>query len=331
MSRKSASESTSDIIQLIHSIKERGNEILNEKLRKREIPEEVYHYGKRVNEELFSKILSEVLTHSSNKSGVIVFERRAPEWKIASIMVGMIRGYSHDRKIVQLANKIMEEYSKAKNYPTIWSPSQTIYRDHFTSDFPYFKPKLSIEVYENEFKSLITIFQHYIGVAKAVEDEVRSIIDYREEPDDEIKAPTVTLNEKYGDCDDFTVLIGSLWRALNFLVCLGLMSGHAYPVVVLPSLRIHKKDENKDKVKVEIDLVLVPGDNVKLPSIGISIYELLYSTSKIHSISSNELEELERYGKSHSRFFPVHPLTSFNVEQCQDLFSLVNESLKLNK
>ena len=276
-----------NIIDYVNSVQREVSDYLEKRLEEETISIETYYTIKRLNDEVVRNLLdkvqrkdltyfgfiSELLDHF--KSGEFHVLEDMEEWEIAKVMIDFTKISSHKERIIDLANKIREDFSKAHGFPLSFSPSTFCYR---------FDPQEIYELSLDEVEKILIPLNHHIGVAKAIEEKIRKTINHIPEPGDIIRMADKTLENGYGDCDDFTVLIASLWRALGFEVCIGLTRGHAMPAIVLPSIELIEESDQQEqgKIKCKVFYTIVPGDNVKLKFAGreFSCYDLLNFNSK---------------------------------------------------
>jgi hypothetical protein len=311
-------------------------------LREGRISLEVYEKVRSLNEEITKELLKgEDLDKKKPLNEIhVLWPARLNDWEYAQIIIKMIQESSHETKVEDFAHKIRIGYSKAMGYPhDHWSPSSFIYnvlRDNRVVD-------------ELDEDTILRIFSHYTGVAKAVEEKVRTIMHYVEEPD-EIIRPATTILEKiekdniaYGDCDDFTVLIGSVWRALGFWVCIGIGPNHVFPAVILPSLEKTREprdvEQGEASDKLEIIPTIIPGDDVKLDFFGktFSCYDLLNFNSNIRREINSFLaqtkgsENQERVNNKLIRlyeflkfnYYPIPPIDKYILDKCHHVVGLM--------
>ena len=288
-----------NIIDYVNSVQREVSDYLEKQLLEDAISIETYYTIKRLNDEVVRNLLdkvqrkdltyfgfiSELLDHF--ESGEFHVLEDMEEWEIAKVMRDFIKISSHKERIIDLANKIREDFSKAHGFPLSFSPSTFCYK---------FDPQEIYELSLDEAEKILIPLNHHIGVAKAIEEKIRNIINYVREPDDIIRMADKTLEKRHGDCDDFTVLIASLWRALGFRVCIGLTRGHAMPAIILPSLELMEESDQQEqeKIKCRVLYTIVPGDDVKLEFAGreFSCYDLLNFNSKfreyVHAFFARE-------------------------------------------
>ncbi|RLI97121.1 MAG: hypothetical protein DRP00_04495 [Candidatus Aenigmatarchaeota archaeon] len=278
-----------NIINYINSAQQEVSELLSKCLEEDKISIEKYYEIKRLNEEVSQNLLDAVRQKMSTYNDFIrdllaqyeskEFHRIGPmtEWEEIKVIIDFIVASSHLDKIQRFASKIREAYLKAKGLDLPWVPSILYDVDYLRE----FMKRNSLDPHEVAY-----IFRQYAGVARAVQEKVLSMIRYSEEPDDIIRMADKTLELGFGDCDDRTVLICSLWRALNFHVCLGVTQGHIMPAIILPSIELVEDDvrlknifKDKEGRRYKIIHVIVPNDHVKLWG-EITYYDLLNFDSK---------------------------------------------------
>jgi len=285
-----------NIISYVNSVQQEVSEFLSKCLEEDKISTEKYYEIKRLNEEVSQSLLDVVRQKMSTYSNFITdllaqyeskeFHRIGPmtEWEEIKVIIDFIVASSHLDKIQKFASKIREVYLKAKGLDLPWVPSILYDVDYLREFMKRGSKKDTLDPHEVAY-----IFRQYAGVAKAVQEKVLSMIRYSEEPDDIIRMADKTLELGFGDCDDTTVLICSLWRALNFHVCLGVTQGHIMPAIILPSIELVEDDvrsknifKDKEGKRYKIIHVIVPNDHVKLWG-EITYYDLLNFDSKPRS------------------------------------------------
>jgi len=265
-----------DIVKYLVSVKNEVSNYLEKCLKGRAIPLEVYERVRLLNEEVAKKLLKDLGEIKPNEVHILEPDR-VSVWEFARIVIELIKASSHEREIIDLAHKIRRDYSLARGFPLDWSPENFYY-----NFFEVFREPAKMK--DSEIEVVLRMLDHYTGVAKAVEEKIRTLIKYVEEPDDIVRMAGRTLEIGLGDCDDFTVLIGSIWRALGFLVCIGVGPNHVFPAVILPSLEMVEEPEeevNQEKIGSSARFMamptIIPADGVKLNLSGkiFSYYDLL--------------------------------------------------------
>jgi len=325
-----------DIVKYLVSVE---NEVLNylEKcLKEHAIPLEVYERVISLNEEVTKKLL-EGLGKIEPSEVHILEPDRVREWEFARIVIELIKASSHKREIIDLAHKIREDYSLVRDFPLDWSPKEFIYDPTGVSEEP-----AKIWDSEIEIETVLRVLDHYTGVAKAVEEKIRTLIKYVEEPDDIVRMAGRTLKIGFGDCDDFAVLIGSIWRALGFWVCIGVGPNHVFPAVILPSLEMVGEPEeiNKEKkggsARFRAIPTIVPADNIKLNLFGkaFGCYDLLNFNSPLRqniytflakTFGSGKIENLfsMKNNRKREETIQIKELRYF-LEKLQDISKVYN-------
>jgi hypothetical protein len=269
-----------DIVRYLDSVKNEVSNYLEKCLKERAISLEVYDRVRLLNEEIAEKLLKDLGNIKPDE--IHIFEP-AQVWEFARIVIELIRASSHESEVIDFAHRIREDYSQARGFPLDWSPENFCYK--FLDVFK--EPK---DVGDSEIEVILRMLDHYTGVAKAVEEKTRTLIKYVEEPDDIVRMAGRTLKIGHGDCDDFTVFIGSIWRALGFWVCIGVGPSHVFPAVILPSLEMVEEPEEKvtqektgSSVRFKAIPTVVPADGIKLSLSGktFSCYDLLNFNSSL--------------------------------------------------
>jgi len=263
---------TSDVIAILKKIEETRKEV--EDYIKKEIKEDyLLEEISKINNEIALFLISNI-----EKSSEIthIFKPKSIEEYYDLIKEKIILG-SHSEIIINEANRIREKFVKDE-----WDIDK-IYYPH---DFDDYK--------NNSWK--------YIHVAKEIEKHVRDKIKYISEPDDIIYPAPKILEQGYGDCDDFTVLLSSLFRSLNFKVCIGFIKNHIFSSLVLPSAEVYEDE----KTKINIKYVIVPVDNIRFKlryfKEEITIYDFLdffsnFRERLINLILEGKLEIMEEINK----------------------------------
>ena len=282
-----------NIINYVNSAQQEVSEFLSKCLEEDKISTEKYYEIKRLNEEVSQSLLDivrqKMLTYSDFITDLLAqyeskeFHRIGPmtEWEEIKVIIDFIVASSHLDKIQRLASKIREVYLKAKGLDLPWVPSILYDVDYLRKLMEGDSRKDTLDPHKVAY-----IFSQYAGVARAIQEKVSSMVRYSEEPDDIIRMADKTLELGFGDCDDRTVLICSLWRALNFHVCLGVTQGHIMPAIILPSIELVEDDvrlknvfKDEEGRRYKIVHVIVPTDHIKLWG-EITYYDLLNFDSK---------------------------------------------------
>jgi len=282
-----------NIINYVNSAQQEVSEFLSKCLEEDKISTEKYYEIKRLNEEVSQSLLDivqqKMLTYSDFITDLLAqyeskeFHRIGPmtEWEEIKVIIDFIVASSHLDKIQRLASKIREVYLKAKGLDLPWVPSILYDVDYLRKLMEGNSRKDTLDPHKVAY-----IFSQYAGVARAIQEKVSSMVRYSEEPDDIIRMADKTLELGFGDCDDRTVLICSLWRALNFHVCLGVTQGHIMPAIILPSIELVEDDvrlknvfKDEEGRRYKIVHVIVPTDHIKLWG-EITYYDLLNFDSK---------------------------------------------------
>jgi hypothetical protein len=303
-SAESSSLREEDIVRYLASVKNEVSNYLEKRLKERAISLEVYERVRLLNEEVAKKLLKDLGKVKPNEVHILESDR-VNVWEFARIVIELIKESSHEREVIDFAHKIRKDYSLARGLPLNWSPENFCY-GHLTV---FGKP---VKMEYSKIEVVLRMLDHYISVARAVEKKTRTLIKYAEEPDDIIRMAGRTLEIGLGDCDDFTVLIGSIWRALGFWVCIGVGPNHAFPAIILPSLEMIEEPEekiNQEKMDSSVKFMaiptIVPADDIELNLSGktFSCYDLLNFNSSfrqnlyifmVQTFGSKKIENLLR-------------------------------------
>jgi hypothetical protein len=323
------------IIKYINSVTNKVQRYLESFMPGRDAPEELCEKIKSLNEKLVKKVLEDVSKFKPREVHILEPDRMN-EWQFANIVIELIKASSHEEEVIERANKIRKEYSKAIGFPIDeWSPEKYCYqlliRDQRFTD--------------KDCEGITEILNHYIGVAKAVEIEVRRSVSYVAEPDDIIRMASRTLELKYGDCDDYTVLIGSLLRAIGFRVCVGVGPHHVFPAVILPSL-----ERIGTPPKYILRHVITPADDIKVCLFGktYTCYDVLNFNSQFRRIIYNLLAQTEgrrlkeneqikslvtfldelKCASESFTYYPIPPVNDFELKNCYHIIDLIGEEFK---
>jgi hypothetical protein len=301
----------SNVEETIKKIEEVRKEV--EDYIKKEIKEEdLLQEFLKFNNELALFLVNHIEKYGKNLDSIHIYKPKSIEEYYEIIKEKIILG-SHLEIVRNEANKIREKIA-----------------DEWDTDKIYF-PKDFNEYKNNSWK--------YILVAKEIEKYIRSKIKYVSEPDDIIYSAQKILEQGYGDCDDFAVILSSFFRSLNFKVGIGFLNNHVYSSVILPTAEVYE-----DKEEIRIRFVIVPADNIrfKLSSFEeeLTIYDLLNFFSKVREKivklvlqgdkrivkELNEIKENLKY-YSEAKFFPIDPLEYNEIKELMNLDDLMNKIL----